>query len=250
MNATRSARPQEAWDRPFVKEHKEWCDAFVLELRLRDVPGTVIGDHLAEVETHCRESGQTPHEAFGEPVEYARRLAEEGEPEPITGVWTVMLLSVGQVLALLVGTSAAWAWARGEELSYNAVQVGALGVLVVLLLGLPALLRPLVQRPWVVGPPVLALAVLAGVGSAAGDRLDLTALLTLPAPAVTVGLFVVVLALGAAEVRELSGDDDRVVSPLTATAAEPARAGRPWLPALLVPVGYVVLAGIALLTGS
>src|SRR5690606_1661950 len=122
MRSTRSHTPQEVWDRPFVKEHQEWCDDFVVELRLRDVPGTVIGDHLAEVETHCGESGETPREAFGEPVEYARHLAEESDPEPVTGVWTVVLLSVGQLLGLLVGTSAAWSWARGEELSYNLAQ--------------------------------------------------------------------------------------------------------------------------------
>lgn len=249
MNTTRNHAPQEAWDRPFVKEHQEWCDDLVLELRLRDVPGSVIGDHLAEVETHCAETREAPHEAFGEPIEYARQLAEESEPEPVTGVWTVALLSAAQVLALLVGTSAAWAWARGEELSYNAVQVGSLAVLVGVLLALPTLLRPLVNRPWSIGLPVLALGVLAGLGSAAGAELDLPALLTLPAAAVTVGLFVVVLVLAAAEFRELSGEDDRVVSPLTAAPSERPRALRPWLPAIIIPVSYVVLTGVALLAG-
>src|SRR5690625_6856245 len=64
---------QDAWRRPFVKQHQQWCDDFVLELRMRDVPGAVIGDHLAEVEAHCVEGGESPAEAFGPATDYARR---------------------------------------------------------------------------------------------------------------------------------------------------------------------------------
>jgi hypothetical protein len=51
-----------------------WRDALITELRLRDLPGTRIGEVLAEVDAHCTDSGQTPAEAFGDPVTYAQSL--------------------------------------------------------------------------------------------------------------------------------------------------------------------------------
>lgn len=47
----------------------------VLALRLRDVPGVRIGEALAEVDSHVAETGEGPHDAFGDPVAYADRLA-------------------------------------------------------------------------------------------------------------------------------------------------------------------------------
>lgn len=63
MNPTSRTRPtsHEVWQRPFVQAHRTWCDDLVVELRLLDVPGPVIGDRLAEVETHCGATGETPH---------------------------------------------------------------------------------------------------------------------------------------------------------------------------------------------
>ena len=52
----------------------EWAEAVLLELRLLGVDGTRIGAALAEVDSHCVESGQTAEESFGDPVAYARRL--------------------------------------------------------------------------------------------------------------------------------------------------------------------------------
>jgi hypothetical protein len=59
----------------------DWRDAFVLRARMRDVPGERIGEALAEVEAHCAESGETPDEAFGDPVAYAQTLADQLAPE-------------------------------------------------------------------------------------------------------------------------------------------------------------------------
>jgi hypothetical protein len=235
----------EVWHRPFVKEHQQWCDDFVLELRLLDVPGPVIGDRLAEVEAHCADTGETPAEAFGGPTDYARSLDEDRSPARAAGVWRVALLSGLQVVALLVGTSAAFPWARGEELSYNLAQVGAVVVLVGVLLSLPAMLRPLVTHPWAVGTPLVALATLAGGGAAVAGRLDLPPLLSLPPAAVNVGLLVLVVALAVAEHRELAEDDEGPVSsPLTPPTPAPAPRRRllaAFLPSGLIPAAYVVL---------
>lgn len=255
MEATPSNRAtsQEVWHRPFVKEHREWCDDLVLELRLRDVPGPVIGDRLGEVEAHCAETGETPAEAFGDATRYARQLEEDDPPQRDTESWISAVTSAGQALALLVGTAAVSPWARGEALSYNAVQLGALAVFILVLLALPVLLRPLVHRPWSVGLPVLGLATLAAIGSAAGDRLDLPALLTLPPAAVTIGLFVVVLAIAVPKHRGLSRavDDARITSPLAPAPQVPVRTVSRWAPLILsylIPVAYVLLAVVIWLT--
>ena len=69
----------EVWQRPFVRMHRRWCDDFILELRLRDVPGARIGDHLAEVESHCIETGTDPKDAFGDAREYAQEVGDADE---------------------------------------------------------------------------------------------------------------------------------------------------------------------------
>lgn len=246
-----TAAAREVWHRPFVKAHQEWSDDFVLELRLLDVPGPVIGERLAEVEAHCTDTCESPAEAFGDPTDYARRLDEQRSPELVSGVWRVTANSAVQVLALLVGTGAAFAWARDEQLSYNLVQVGAMVLLVALVLTLPVLLRPILARPWTVGLPVLVLAMGGGVGAAAAGQLDLRAVLTLPPAAVTVALFVVVVVLAVIEYVELSrdGEADLVTSPLAPAPQVPPGRNRQrrlsaLLPSALIPVGYVFLSAV------
>ncbi|WP_413450395.1 hypothetical protein AA0Y32_06965 [Georgenia phoenicis] len=249
MDTTPSSTSHEVWHRPFVKQHQEWCDDFVLELRLRDVPGRVIGDRLAEVEQHCADTGESPAEAFGNAIAYARELEEDRSPAQAAGAWRVAAISGIQVLALLVGTSAAFAWARGEDLTYNAVQVAATALFLAVLLAIPALLRPIVTHPWAVGIPLLAVVTLLASGGAVAGRLDLPVLLTLPPAAATVALFLAIVALGVLEHRELTkdADDDLVTSPLSPTPQAPAprhRSIRTLLPAALVPIAYVVLSAV------
>ncbi|MEH0971372.1 hypothetical protein V6U77_09595 [Micromonospora sp. CPCC 205546] len=250
MNTPRvQARSQEVWQRPFVKDHQKWCDDFVIELRMRDVPGRVIGEHLGEIEAHCAETGETPEDAFGDPTDYARQIQQEGAPERVSGVWKITVLSAAQVLAMLVGTAAVAPWARGEQLSYDAVQLACLGLFVLVLLSLPKLLSPLMRHPWAVGLPLAALVPLVALGTAASDRFGLPALLTLPAPVLSVGLFVVVGVLAFVEGRELARDldDDLVTSPFASAPRAPeAGRSRRWMavlvPSCLLPVGYLVLA--------
>ena len=242
---------QEVWQRPFVKAHRQWCEDFVVELRLRDVPGPVIGERLAEIEGHCAETGETPEQAFGDPVGYARRIHEESTPDRVTGVWKVAALASAQVLAMLVGTAAVGAWASGSPLTYNLVQVGCLVLCLLVLLSLPLLLRLLVRHPWAVGVPLVALMTLGGAGAAASGRFDLPAVLDLPAPAVAVGLFVLVLVLAWLEYRELARDaaGDLVTSPLTPAPGVAASATRvrltALLPACLIPAAHLALGAVS-----
>jgi hypothetical protein len=57
-----------------------WRDDFVIALRLRSVSGRRIGDALAQVDTHCTDSGEAPEEAFGDPVAYATHVTEQIRP--------------------------------------------------------------------------------------------------------------------------------------------------------------------------
>lgn len=58
----------------------DWAEQLLLELRLRAVAGTTIGAVLAEVESHCADSGETARDAFGDPVEYAAALDLPASP--------------------------------------------------------------------------------------------------------------------------------------------------------------------------
>ncbi|MBO0923631.1 hypothetical protein J1G44_03950 [Cellulomonas sp. zg-ZUI199] len=93
-----------------------WRDAFVLELRLRDVRGDAIGDALAEVDAHCADSGQDAATAFGDPAGYARGLTDvlpTHRRTPARDVVAVVLQTAG-----VMGT--VWSvppWLRGEPLT-------------------------------------------------------------------------------------------------------------------------------------
>ncbi|MDO5677255.1 MAG: hypothetical protein Q4G35_07075 [Propionibacteriaceae bacterium] len=52
-----------------------YVDDLALELRLLDVPGTKIGEILAEVQAHVAETGEDPREAFGPVKDYAAERA-------------------------------------------------------------------------------------------------------------------------------------------------------------------------------
>ena len=54
---------------------KEYTKALTVQLRLRDVPGRAIGQIVAEVESHVRETGEDPIEAFGQPGSYSAQFA-------------------------------------------------------------------------------------------------------------------------------------------------------------------------------
>lgn len=54
-----------------LDQHRKWREDLILQLRMKDVPGDRIGDILLEVESHIRETGESPEEAFGPAKAYA-----------------------------------------------------------------------------------------------------------------------------------------------------------------------------------
>lgn len=115
-----------------------WADAFVLELRLADVPGRAIGDALVEVGSHCAQSGESADDAFGDPVAYARSLPLPTAQESGFESFGSLLPWVLQMLGLLLVTPAVTAARDGEPVD---VTSGHLVVLVLAVLSVLALTR-------------------------------------------------------------------------------------------------------------
>lgn len=132
----------------------EWVEQFVVQLRLRDVPGARIGAHLAELEAHCADSGQRVSEAFGDPESYAREVAAVPHASMRTPVdrvrehLGVLLGLVGLILVPLgVGV---WRSEGGVEVSWGALVSAAIVIAAgcALVLGVDRLLPWIVRHPW------------------------------------------------------------------------------------------------------
>lgn len=239
------AENHEVWQRPFVQLHRRWCDDFILELRLRDVPGPRIGDHLAEVESHCIETGTDSQEAFGEPTDYAQEVAAADAPDEDRGVLRMTLICLAALLVFLTGTEATTRWARGEALSFNLAELICLGLLAAGVAALPAVIAPVLRRPrfgilFVTG--LFLVGVLRGVAS----LLPLAPILDgIPAAPVSVIALMLLCVLALAQMRELA-DDDRVTSPLRAPAsARPSAQRGTSLIAWIFPIAFVLLGAVS-----
>ena len=227
-----------------------WADAFVLELRLRDAPGRSIGDALAEVESHCAESGEAAAGAFGEPVPYAASLelpaGPATDPLPVRGVlrWAV------QALGVLVTVATAAAWSSGEpvELTTGLVALVVLFGLTLVALGRAAdrVLRFVVEHTvvaWLIS--MAHFAVLTALMLLLDDVLVRVPVV----PALVAGalLLVVGTAMVLRDLRRADFDDDPVSATVEANGT-PLRTGRTaalrYLPGLLAPasaLGFIAL---------
>ncbi|MBX6748877.1 MAG: hypothetical protein IRY85_04265 [Micromonosporaceae bacterium] len=201
-----------------------WREAFVVELRLREVPGPQIGEALAEVDAHCVDSGQTPAEAFGDPVDYAaRRAAGLGKVPPAQQMpwWRTAWRSAATVAGTLGVLSGVDATAHGHA---GEVTLGAL-LTIVLAPALIVAAAQLVLRPglrhrtgWLLSAFTACIAT-AIVPSLLWSQV----VLQIPGPAI---LAAGVVLLGAAWWRLVSGRgfDDRVVDPRSGRERHPVPA--------------------------
>ena len=102
----------------WTKIHKRWTDDFILELRDLGVPGSVIGDQLTTVYSHCLEAGETPEIAFGQAEEYARSLGYVSTHD--TGKYARLLMpSLVTLLAMFIFNDAVSALAEGHHFMLN-----------------------------------------------------------------------------------------------------------------------------------
>lgn len=226
-----------------------WREGFVLELRSRDVSGARIGDALAEVDSHCAETGQDPEAGFGDPVTYAAALAESlPADDRIAAVAPAALVASGLaiflgVVLLLAGLGGV---VEGHDAGYSygaLVGLGLTGALsVVIVANLSRLLRP--ARRVALGALLVAgflLPIIAGLMSPA-------TVITVPAwPCAGVGLVLVSVGGGILS----RGGSDLVVDPRTGSEAFGTprwvtRLGPALLPVLLL-LGVAMSLGVLLL---
>lgn len=97
-----------------------WLRDFALLLRLRGIDGRRIGDALAEVETHCDDSGQSPQDAFGQPASYAASLGFEA-PRAESWSTSVILPVLGLVVGVNLGLGAVLSWSAGVAITIGLV---------------------------------------------------------------------------------------------------------------------------------
>lgn len=103
---------------------RQWAGDFIVELRLHGVSGGDIGAALAEVDSHCAESGESGAEAFGDAGEYARSLGlPETEEQATAAVLRRTLPTLVQLAGMHAVITAAPEIAAGQAMS---VTVGAL----------------------------------------------------------------------------------------------------------------------------
>jgi hypothetical protein len=218
----------------------EWRDGFLTQARLLEVPGPAIGEALAEVETHCADSGERPDQAFGAPDAYARALARGLRTPTRSARRARSLLLAASALAgiflLLAGASAVPLHEPARITAGDLVSVvlGALAVSAIVDLGLAVRARG--SQTLVVG------ACLGGFVAAVLPRLLWRQPLTDLPVAVALGAGVLLLLAGW---WPLAQHHDRVVDPRT--GREPFRVPRLAL-LLLRALPPVLVAGAMLVT--
>lgn len=226
----------------------EWAEAMLLELRVRGVAGPRIGAALAEVDSHCAESGQSAEDAFGDPAAYARHLELPAEDDvSARALIRSAVPTLVQVLGMLLLLPSFAAWREGTAVEATAGMLVSLGLLLLLLTAavrwVDLVLRTVVRRPvvaWLAGMTPLALFVAA--------QLLLSAVVLRAPAAWAMGLAVVLLVAGTAwsAIRQRLDRADAVVAPL----ATPDR--RPGVPVLarVLAVGFIPIATAAFLALS
>jgi hypothetical protein len=222
-----------------------WREAFVLELRLAHVDGRAVGDALAQVDSHCAESGRDPQEAFGDPARYAADIAAALDPAlhvPRPTWWRTVVLGTGTGLgfaALLRGV---------EGLAHDRPAIISLGlalgaaIVPVVATGVMSLLERSTRSgrhaPFVLGATV-------GIVACTLPPLLLQrSIASLPASAAVTfgGLVLVALLIGI--VLPLRSHQDRLIDPRT--GQEPFRVpGRVKVLLWALPASLVAMAVLA-----
>lgn len=200
---------------------RAWCDACIVELRLRGARGADIGAALLEVESHMAEHGGDVAQEFGPARDYAASLdLPDSQQFTRTEIVAMAVRGVLTTLGLWLSIAGVFAIARGEAAQVSlvaaAVLTGAVTVVtVVLARHSERILRWLLDH--IVGTllVVVAAATLAGglaalAATAPGPSISLTGVATL-----LVG--VVMIAAGALwwlQTRRSQGSDDAITFPV------------------------------------
>lgn len=111
----------------------QWSEEFILEARLRDVPGTTIGDALGEINDHCRSSGESPLSAFGAARDYAASIAQDSNPADGPKLTILLLPAPLLIVGLFLGLNGVYGVAAEIRHPLSWSTLASLGIFAVLL---------------------------------------------------------------------------------------------------------------------
>jgi hypothetical protein len=197
---------------------KKWFDQLVMELRLRQVHGSAIGDTIASARELLSDTGQHAEEAFGPARDYAESLELPSAPK---NDWVRKALwpSLLGLLAFLVFNQALVSWVRSESLLISPAQVIFLAIPVVLIAFLPLYLDVIIRRLWAC-IALGAIGALSGLMSAIAtptERADAW-LVVDPLPwLIGSALVMVVISLRSTFWAPLTTPDDGITDPISGT---------------------------------
>lgn len=188
-----------------------WAEEFVLALRLRGVSGSTIGAVLAEIESHCAESGETAREAFGDPEDYAAALDLPPSPEQEGPALREVTSAGVAILGIALTVASVAAWQTGTHLRPTVGQALSATVILIafgwLALWPTAALRLIIRRPVVASLGCGALVTTAVLLAASSDAV----IVRIPwPPSLVVG---VVLVIGETLWSRLRDVPDPIVGP-------------------------------------
>lgn len=220
-----------------------WSDAFILEARLQDLTGAQIGDALAEIDSHVVDSGEDPHEAFGDPADYARSVAATGGRAEDGGLASVVLPALLQTLGMIAVLNALRPAADGQPFELSVGLLATAGLLVVVF-GLLAGFASKVVRFVIEHRVVSVVAFVLVIAGLVATQLIPGVVAEVPALWVVVGGIVVIVAGTLLGLLRLRSTEDPVESPY---GIELPRRGSAVLPTLIIPIFTVVLTPVFLL---
>ncbi len=199
-----------------TQNDETWIELFIIELRLRRVPGRAIGDAVASVRELVEDSGQSAEEAFGPARAYAASLDMPVGGARKQALRTVLLPVVG-LFAFIVFSLAASALFAGEPilLSLPQLLVLCIPLLLTLLFAFPFYPRAVMRQRWLPVLLVLAAGACGAVGALLAPSSAADAWLLMPAlPILLVAAGVLVaLSVAGSLATVRSADTDEIADP-------------------------------------
>ena len=193
---------------------KKWFDELIVELRLRQVHGSAIGDTVASAHELLDDTGRGAEETFGPARDYAAALELPARPR-YEWVRTALWPSLLGLLAFLLFVQTASAWARSELLFVSPAQLALLATPVLLTALFPLYLDAVVRRVWL-GIVLVAVSGLAGFFSGVVAPTTLAdAWLAIPPVPWLIGSSVVMVVLSVMNTIRSSrpGSRDEIIDP-------------------------------------
>ena len=118
-----------AGSEPPRSEERDWIDRFETQLGIQQVPADDVRRAVADVRSHCADSGQSYQEAFGDPASYATTLGAELPPAPQRP--PISLRRIAVLLPQTMGFAIGAVWLTTGNVSQASVSLGQLLTVIV-----------------------------------------------------------------------------------------------------------------------